>query len=80
LKRKVSVLMGFYLSSPAVMFEVKVTVSEGSIKWAPYSAVLFEDTLGCLPSKAADDVLVQGWECETSDGTVKWRVDAENLD
>ena len=71
---------GFYLSSPAVMFEVKVTVSEGSIKWAPYSAVLFEDTLGCLPSKAADDVLVQGWECETSDGTVKWRVDTENLD
>ena len=70
---------GFYLSLPTVMFEVKVTVSEGSIKWAPYSAVLFEDTLGCLPSKEADDVLVQCWECETSNGTVKWRVDAGNL-
>ena len=60
----------FYLSAPAVLFEVKLSVSEGSIKWTPYSAGLFEDAGGT----------VQGWECETDDGIVKWRIDVENLD
>jgi len=59
----------FYLSAPAVLFEVKLTVSEGNINWTPYSAVLFEATFDSF----------QGWECETDNGTVKWRIDPENL-
>jgi hypothetical protein len=63
------------------MFEVKLSVSRGSIKWAPYSATLFEDTLGCFPHRTGDDTVdvIQGWECETDNGSVKWRIDAENL-
>jgi hypothetical protein len=59
----------FYLSAPAVLFEVKLSVSEGTIKWSPHSAVLFEDSFGS----------VQGWECETDNGIIKWRIDPENL-
>jgi hypothetical protein len=72
----------FHLSAPAVLFEVKLTVSEGTIKWTPHSAVMFEDTLGWFPRKV-DWVLVgtiQRWVCETYDGTVKWSVDPENVD
>ena len=59
----------FYLSSPAVLFEVKLSVSEGTMKWSPYSVVLFEATFGSI----------QDWECETDNGIVKWRIDPENL-
>ena len=72
----------FYLSAPAVLFEVKLTVSEGTIKWTPHSAVMFEDTLGWFPRKV-DGVLVgtiQRWVCETDNGIVKWNVDPENVD
>jgi len=72
----------FYLSAPAVLFEVKLTVSEGTIKWTPHSAVMFEDTLGWFPRKV-DGVLVgtiQRWVCETDNGIVKWSVDPENVD
>lgn len=68
----------FYLSSPAVAFEVTLTVSEGTIKWTPYSQVLFEATFGGSSLDNAD--AVYGWECETDDGTVKWRIDEECLD
>lgn len=73
---------GFYLDSPAVLFEVKLTVSEGTIKWTPHSAVMFEDTLGWFPRKI-DGVLsgtIQRWVCETDNGTAKWSVDQENVD
>jgi hypothetical protein len=72
----------FYLSSPAVTFEVKLSVSEGSIKWTPYSAVLFENTFGSVSSETGEisPDAIYGWECETENGIVKWRVDAENLD
>jgi len=72
----------FYLSAPAVLFEVKLTVSEGTIKWTPHSAVMFEDTLGWFPRKV-DGVLsgtIQRWVCETDDGAVKWSVEQENVD
>jgi hypothetical protein len=72
----------FYLSAPAVLFEVKLTVSEGTIKWTPHSAVMFEDTLGWFPRKV-DGVLsgtIQRWVCETDNGMVKWSVDPENVD
>jgi hypothetical protein len=72
----------FYLSAPAVLFEVKLTVSEGTIKWTPHSAVMFEDTLGWFPRKV-DGVLsgtIQRWVCETDSGIVKWSVDHENVD
>ena len=39
----------FYLSAPAGLFEVKLSVSRGPIKWTPHSAVMFEDTLGWFP-------------------------------
>ena len=32
---------GFYLSAPAGLFEVKIKVSNGTIKWTPHSAVMF---------------------------------------
>lgn len=72
----------FYLSSPAVLFEVELSVSEGSIKWTPYSATLFEETFGCVSSETGEmsTDAVHGWECETENGIVKWRIDAENLD
>jgi hypothetical protein len=72
----------FYLSAPAALFEVKLTVSEGTIKWTPHSAVMFEDTLGWFPRKV-DGVLVgtiQRWVCETGSGSVRWSVDQENVD
>lgn len=73
---------GFYLSSPASLFEVKLTVSEGSIKWTPHSAVMFEDTLGWLPCRIDENTFgkIQRWVCETDNGTVKWSVDPENVD
>jgi hypothetical protein len=72
----------FYLSAPAVLFEVKLTVTEGTIKWTPHSAVMFEDTLGWFPRKV-DGVVsgtIQRWVCETDNGIVKWNVDPENVD
>ncbi|MCW4023388.1 MAG: hypothetical protein ACOWW1_06155 [archaeon] len=32
------------MSEPASMFELKLTVPEGTIKWSPYSEVLFDAT------------------------------------
>ena len=54
---------GFYFSSPAVMFEVKITVSEGAIKWTPHSAVMFEDTLGWFPRRIDENTFgkIQRW-------------------
>ena len=71
----------FYLSAPAAMFEVKLTVSKGTIKWTPYSAVLFEETLDWSQSRIDETTygMIQGWECETDNGIVKWRIDSENL-
>jgi hypothetical protein len=64
------------------MFEVKLSVSEGSIKWTPYSAVLFENTFGCVSSDTGEmsTEAIYGWECETENDIVKWRIDPENLD
>ena len=72
----------FYLSSPAFMFEVKLKVSEGSIKWTPYSGLLFENTFGCVSSETGEmsSDAIYGWECETENGIVKWRIDPENID
>jgi len=71
----------FYLSEPAVIFEVKLTVSEGTIKWSPYSADLFDVTFDSFNSQVNQSTYgtLQGWECETEDGTVNWRIDSENL-
>jgi hypothetical protein len=71
----------FYLSAPAVLFEVKLSVSKGTIKWTPYSAVLFEATFDSFQSRINEATIgtFQGWECETDAGTVKWRIDPENL-
>jgi hypothetical protein len=71
----------FYLSAPAAVFEVKLSVSEGSIKWTPYSAELLDSTIGSFQSnvdEATYDAL-QGWECETANGAVRWRIDSETL-
>lgn len=71
----------FFLSAPATQFEVKLSVSDGTIKWTPHSAVMFEDTLGWFPRKVNGTVVgtIQRWVCETEDGTVKWDVDQENV-
>ncbi len=63
------------------MFEVKLSVSKGTIKWTPYSAELLDATLDSFQSQkneATYDAL-QGWECETDNGAVKWRIDSESL-
>ncbi|MDG6222483.1 MAG: hypothetical protein IAX21_00265 [Candidatus Bathyarchaeota archaeon] len=72
----------FYLSSPAAFFEVKLTVSEGTIKWTPHSAVMFDDTQGWFPCRLGNDTFgkIQRWVSETDNGTVSWRVDQENVD
>ena len=44
-------------------------VLEGTIKWNAQSATLFE---------ASGEF--EGWECETANGMVKWRIDPETLD
>jgi hypothetical protein len=71
----------FYLSAPAGLFEVKLSVSEGTIKWTPHSAVMFEDTLGWFPCRINGGSFgkVQRWVCETDNGIVKWGVDPENV-
>ena len=71
----------FYLPAPAALFEVKISVSEGTIKWTPHSAVMFEDTLGWFPRKINGTLngTIQRWVCETDSGTVKWGVDPENV-
>jgi len=73
---------GFYLSAPAGLFEVSIKVSNGTIKWTPHSAVMFEDTLGWFPRRITQDTFgkIQRWVCETDDGMVKWSVDPENVD
>ena len=71
----------FYLSAPAALFEVKMSVSKGTVKWSPYSAVLFDATFDMCQSRVNEATYgtFQGWECETGNGTVKWRVDSESL-
>ena len=72
----------FYLSSPVALIEVKISASEGTVKWTPHSAVMFEDTLGWFPRKIDGKVngTIQRWVCETDGGTVKWSIDPENVD
>jgi hypothetical protein len=71
----------FYLSAPAGLFEVKLSVSKGTIKWTPHSAVMFEDTLGWFPCRINGKPFgtIQRWVCETDSGITKWGVDPENV-
>jgi hypothetical protein len=71
----------FYLSEPAGLFEVKLSISKGTIKWTPHPAVMFEDTLGWFPCriKGRPFGTIQRWVCETDNGIVKWNVDPENM-
>ena len=42
----------FYLSAPAGLFEVKLSVSMGTIKWTPHSDVMVEESwLVSIPNK-----------------------------
>ena len=43
--------------------------------------MLFETTFDSFQSRVNEATVgtFQGWECETDDGTVKWRIDPENL-
>ena len=60
---------------------MKLKVSNGTIKWTPHSAVMFEDTLSWFPRRITQDTFgkIQRWVCETDDGMVKWSVDPENV-
>jgi len=44
-------------------------------------AVLFEATFDSFQSRVNEATIgtIQGWECETDNGIVKWRIDPENL-
>ncbi|MCJ7613281.1 hypothetical protein MUO71_00745 [Candidatus Bathyarchaeota archaeon] len=72
----------FYLSAPAGLFEVKLSVSKGTLKWTPHSAVMFEDTLGWFPCRITGKPFgtIQRGVCETDNGLVRWSVDQENVD
>jgi hypothetical protein len=63
----------FYLFAPAGLFEVKLSVSRGTIKWTPHSAVMFEDTLGWFPCRINGNSYgtIQRWICETDNGVVR---------
>jgi len=65
----------FYLSARAALFEVKLTVSKGAIKWTPYSEALFDATFDSFQSPVNDATYgtFQGLECETDNGAVKRR-------
>ena len=71
----------FYLPAPAGLFEVKLSVSKGTIKWTPHSAVMFEDTLGWFPCRINGRSFgtIQRWVCETDNGIVRCSVDPENV-
>ena len=62
---------GFYLSAPAGLFEVKLKVSNGTIKWTPHSAVMFDDTLGWFPRRITQDTFgkIQRWYVKQ---TMEW--------
>ena len=70
----------FYLPAPAGLFEVKLSVSKGTIKCTPHSVVMFEDTLGWFPCRINGMPFgtIQRWVCETDNGIVRWSVDPEN--
>ena len=44
-------------------------------------AVLFESAFDSFQSSVNEATIgtIQGWECETDNGIVKWRIDPENL-
>ena len=71
----------FYLSAPAGLIEVKLSVSRGTIKWTPHSLVMFEDKLGGFPCRINGKSygIIQRGICETDNGIVSWSVDPENL-
>lgn len=75
------IFRAFYLPAPAGLFEVKLSVSQGTIKWTPHSAVMFEDTLGWFPCRinGVSYGTIQRWVCETDNGIVRWSVDPENV-
>ena len=43
--------------------------------------MLFEATFDSFQSRVNEATIgtIQGWECETDNGIVKWRIDPENL-
>lgn len=67
----------FYLSAPAEWFEVKLDVSSGTIKWSPYPAWRFVDSLGYVEHHVNETTVekVQIWLFKTNNGTFKMGID-----
>jgi len=61
----------FYLPKPAEGFEIKINVSIGSIKFSPFSAQEFEETLGYHQHYINETTVevVQPWFFEGNNGT-----------
>lgn len=61
----------FYLSAPAEGFEIMFNVSSGSIKFSPYPAEEFEETLGYFKHYINETTVevVQAWFFEGKNGT-----------
>jgi len=61
----------FYLSAPAEGFDITFNVSKGSIKFSPFPAELFEDSLGYFEHYINETTveMVQPWFFEGNNGT-----------
>jgi len=70
----------FYLSAPAEGFEIKINVSNGSIKFSPFSAREFEETLGYHQHYINETTveMVQPWFFEADNGTAGCSTDDAN--
>jgi len=67
----------FYLPAPAEEFDIMFNVSEGSIKFSPWQAIMFEDSLGYFEYHNGTGVEKhQVWFFEGNNGTAGCGIDA----
>lgn len=72
----------FYLSAPAEEFHIMFNVSEGSIRFSPWQAIMFEDSLGYFDYHNGTGVEKrQVWFFEGNNGTAGCSIDpAKDVD
>jgi hypothetical protein len=71
----------FYLSAPVDWFEVKLNVSSGTIKFSPWAAQHFEDSLGYFESRINETTVekIQFWFLEGNNETIRMGGDPEDV-
>ncbi len=70
----------FYLSAPAEEFEIEFNVSRGSIKFSPWQACMFEESLGYFDYYINETTVEkrQVWFFEGNNGTAGCSIDPIN--